>query len=205
MPRKKNSPGPTSTEQADQINNQPAPGPTIEETASKELWDRLEKEPGMWYVYFERYRRMRNRDLNVLYEKEKQRYLYNRGTLQEFPALSGWKTAARNYHWKERVAAFDEWRINQDRKAEQELRFEAATKTSKLLTTFQTKLLEYVNSEQFLINDGVKFSDIIKAIQMVSEQLRIQHEGLPVQVMKMQFGSLSDQELLDYITGNNEE
>jgi hypothetical protein len=168
-----------------------------------EIWDKWELEPVEWFKRFEKYRKMKPlRDLDILYEKEKAHYKFMRGNLRKFPAKSSWQVASRKYKWKERAESFDLEEIKQARVAEEQAKKDALKARQELLNVFHSKLLAYVASETFAIGETVKFSDITRAVQMISEQQRIEQLDMPAQALKMQFAGMSDQDIIAYLTSS---
>jgi hypothetical protein len=118
----------------------------------RKSWEQMEEEPDLWYGRFRSYLRLGSkRSVNALYAKaaknsEKQRNL---------DAGGDWYDIEKEWNWKERARAYDEYqRAEEDRIIEEErdkvLRsgFALQHKRIKELDRLARKLIRYTNDEE---------------------------------------------------------
>lgn len=118
----------------------------------RKTWDQMENEPDLWYGRFVKYLRLgTKRSVNAVFKKD------NNRKHQETTAFPGptWYQAEKEWKWKERARAHDEWqRAEEDRviaeEREKVLRsgFALQHKRIQILDKLSRKLIKMTNDEE---------------------------------------------------------
>lgn len=87
----------------------------------RKSWEQMEGEPDLWYGRFRVYLRLgTKRSVNVLYAKEA-KAAKNSEKQRNLGAGGDWYSIEKEWNWKERARAYDEWqRSEEDRIIEEE-------------------------------------------------------------------------------------